>query len=360
MALEFRSLADFGSHGFDTLIDVRSPAEFSQDHIPGAINLPVLSNLERADVGRVYKQQSPFSARKICAALLAQNAARHLLGPLAQKDGGWRPLVCCWRGGQRSGAFAMVLQQVGWRAETVQGGYQSYRRLVSQAMHMATLPHGLLLLDGNTGTAKTELLHRLAERGEQIVDLEALAGHRGSVFGGTGQGQPTQKSFESALAAAFAGFDRNRRVWLEAESSKIGNILIPPSVWQAMKAAPRLAISAPIAARASYLVQAYGDITQDHQLLIEKLSILTPHQGHEQVAHWQSMVANGQMQMLAGELMQKHYDPAYARSRHQHGARALGQVTAAGLDDAGLSGATSALLDLANKLGKTGTPTEQD
>ena len=122
---------------------------------------------------------------------------------MADKPGGWQPLVYCWRGGQRSGSFASILSQIGWRAQTIEGGYRSYRRLVVQAMHEEALPHRLILLDGNTGTAKTELLALLAARGAQVVDLEHLAAHRGSLFGGVEQPQPSQKAFEGALARAW-------------------------------------------------------------------------------------------------------------------------------------------------------------
>ena len=118
MAFELTSLGDPGA-GFDTIIDVRSPAEFAEDHVPGAINLPVLSDEERARVGTIYVQDSPLKVRKIGAALVARNAAIHIEGPLADMDGGWQPLVYCWRGGQRSGSFASILSQIGWRAEVV-------------------------------------------------------------------------------------------------------------------------------------------------------------------------------------------------------------------------------------------------
>ena len=171
MPLKLTTLKQVFQAPFDTVIDVRSPAEFAEDHIPGAISLPALGNEERARVGTIYTQDTPFKARKIGAALVARNVAAHLDGPLADKPGGWQPLVYCWRGGQRSGSFASILSQIGWRAQTIEGGYRSYRRLVVQAMHEEALPHRLILLDGNTGTAKTEL-------------LALLAAHRGSLFGG--------------------------------------------------------------------------------------------------------------------------------------------------------------------------------
>ena len=178
MALSFETLRDLLDHGYDTVIDVRSPAEYAEDHIPGAINLPVLDNEERARVGTIYKQQSPFLARKLGAALVFRNAAAHVEGPLAHHDGAWRPLVYCWRGGQRSGSMTWMLQQIGWRAEVIAGGYRTYRRLVHDILYDTPLPHRLILLDGYTGTAKTEILHHLAGLGTQVLDLEGLAEQR--------------------------------------------------------------------------------------------------------------------------------------------------------------------------------------
>ncbi|MDX5403175.1 MAG: tRNA 2-selenouridine(34) synthase MnmH, partial [Rhodobacterales bacterium] len=183
MALKLTSLAALAALPFDEIIDVRAPSEYAEDHIPGAINLPVLSDDERAIVGTIYVQQDRFLARKTGAALVARNAAAHLEGPLADKDGGWRPLIYCWRGGQRSGSFASILAQVGWRVDLIEGGYKSYRRLVVGALYDDPLPHRLILLDGGTGTAKTRLLARLAEAGAQVIDLEAMAAHRGSLLG---------------------------------------------------------------------------------------------------------------------------------------------------------------------------------
>ena len=215
MALRFSSLSDLLDHGFDDVIDVRSPAEFAEDHIPGALNLPALSDAERARVGTIYKQVSPFDARKVGAALVARNVAAHLDGPLADRTGGWRPLVHCWRGGQRSGSVATILKAVGWRADTIEGGYQSWRRLVHAALYDTDLPCPVVLLDGNTGTAKTALLPLLAARGVQVIDLEGLAGHRGSRLGATGA-QPSQKAFESALAVALARLDRRTPLVVQA------------------------------------------------------------------------------------------------------------------------------------------------
>ncbi|MGR3291683.1 MAG: tRNA 2-selenouridine(34) synthase MnmH [Paracoccaceae bacterium] len=349
MGYAVHSLDDLLSHPFDSVIDVRSPAEFALDHLPGAINLPVLNDAERVRVGTIYVQDNAFSAKKIGAALVARNAARHLDGPLANKDGSWQPLVYCWRGGQRSGSFATILSQVGWRVQVLEGGYKTYRRLVSRAMYDAPLAHRLIILDGNTGTAKTELLQLLRDRGQQVIDLEGLAAHRGSVFGAVERPQPSQKSFEAALAVAFAGFDTARPVLLEAESSKIGKLIIPPSVWKAMNAASRLTISASIDDRATYLTRTYHDIVQDRAALRDRLDILIPHQGRERVEAWQTLADQGQMKTLATELMQSHYDPSYARSRARRQECVIATIEAKSLSSAGLAQIGDRLLTLIAK-----------
>lgn len=301
--------------GFDEIIDVRSPAEFATDHLPGAVNLPVLDDAERARVGTIYVQEDPFRARKIGAALVARNAARHIENHLADRDGSYRPLVYCWRGGLRSGAFATILSQIGWRAETLAGGYAAYRRLIVRLLYGAPLGFRLLLLDGNTGTAKTALLGRLGAAGHQVLDLEGLTNHRGSIFGALPGGQPTQKAFESRLAARLAAFDPGRPLLAEAESSRLGRITLPPALWSAIRSAPRIEIAAPVAERARYLVRTYGDAVGDTEALERTLSDLTRFHGRETVAEWQALAREGALEKLAAELVTRHYDPGYARQR---------------------------------------------
>ncbi|MDP5328016.1 MAG: tRNA 2-selenouridine(34) synthase MnmH [Paracoccaceae bacterium] len=322
MALSLMSLRDLPGLGFDTIIDVRAPLEYAEDHVPGAINLPVLSDAERAHVGTIYKQQSPFLARKVGAALVARNAAAHLEGPLCDKSGGWRPLVYCWRGGQRSGSFASILTQVGWRVDLIAGGYKHYRHLVVRALYDDPVPSPVVVLDGNTGTAKTALLAALSDRGVQVLDLEGLANHRGSLFGGRQGGQPSQKAFEGALAQVLAGLDPNRPVVVEAESSKVGNRNLPPRLWAAMCAAPRVVIRAPLAARAAYLAQAYQDIIADPLELDTILAKLSPLHAAKVIAEWRVMAAEGAYVALAHDLMARHYDPRYSCQRDRVGAHA--------------------------------------
>lgn len=335
MPQEFQTLAQLLSHGFDTVIDVRSPAEFAEDHIPGAINLPAMSNEERAIVGTIYKQVSPFEAKKKGAAILARNTARHLDESLSHHDGAWRPLVYCWRGGQRSGSVTIILKQIGWRADTIAGGYQTFRRLVYAAMYEADVPHRFILLDGNTGSAKTEVLNRLPDLGLQILDLEGLARHRGSMLGAMAGGQPSQKAFETALACALAQMDPARPVVVEAESSKIGKLIVPPSVWKAMCTAPRIDISVPLEARVTFLNAAYRDIIDDPERLKARLQPLRFHRSHAVVDQWEAMIAEQDHHGLARSLILDHYDPAYEKSRSVHAPQVIATVRGSTLDTAG-------------------------
>jgi len=331
MALTFQTLSDFLAHGHDSVIDVRSPAEYAEDHVPGAINLPVLDNDERAEVGTIYVQDSPFRARKIGAAMVFRNAANHIEHSLSHHEGGWRPLVYCWRGGQRSGSFTWMLSQIGWRAEVVQGGYQSYRRLVNAALYQVPLSHDLVLLDGLTGTAKTEILLEVGRLGGQVLDLEGLARHRGSLLGEIPGGQPSQKAFESDIACALTRMDPARPVLVEAEASKIGARILPPSLWAAMKTAPRIDLEVPFEARCRYLVEAYDDILSDGARLRAQLDPLREHRSHAVVDAWGALIETGDKQGLTGRLMADHYDPAYRKARARYDVTNLGLVALSGL-----------------------------
>ena len=335
MPITLTSLADIATLGFDTIIDVRSPSEWVDDHVPGAISLPVLDDAERARVGTIYKQVSPFTARKLGAALVARNAALHLEGALADMPGGWKPLVYCWRGGQRSGSFATILFQIGWRVDTLAGGYKAYRALVVQAMYDTPFPARVILIDGNTGSGKTALLPRLAAQGMQVIDLEGLARHRGSLFGGMAGGQPSQRAFEGALAMAVAALDPARPVVVEAESAKIGDVRVPPALWKAMQGAPRIEIAAPAAARVAHLLVAYPDMVGDVDrvdAILDSLKALHP---AEVIAAWRAAAATGDFATMATGLMMRHYDPRYARHRARS-APPVAVIHAEALDDAGL------------------------
>ncbi|MGS4944394.1 tRNA 2-selenouridine(34) synthase MnmH [Meridianimarinicoccus sp. RP-17] len=343
MQFQLSALSDLFDAGFDDLIDARSPAEYAEDRLPGAISLPVLDNDERAQVGTIYVQQSRFGARRLGAAQVLRNIADHLDGPLADRPGGWRPLVYCWRGGQRSGTFGWLMREIGWPAQTLAGGYRSYRRLVVQAMYDTPLPHRLVVLTGMTCTAKTVLLHKLAGAGMQVLDLEGIGRHRGSIFGAMADPQPSQRAFEGEIALALARFDSAKPVVVEAESSKVGDLIVPPVLWAAMCAAPRVEVTAPLAARAAHFPQAYPDLVGDPARFAALVGQLHRLHGRAQVARWQEMIAEGDMPGVAAELMTTHYDPRYGKSQARFADRVVARQVFDRLDDAALDAGLPAL-----------------
>ncbi len=335
MGFSFSTLDELFTHQFDDVIDVRSPSEFAEDHLPGAINLPVLDDDERTQVGTMYVQDCPFKARKLGAALVSANASRHLLGPLANKDGRWKPLIYCWRGGQRSGSFGSILSQIGWRVEVLEGGYRSYRRLVVSQLHDTTFEGRVVLLDGNTGTAKTDILKACSKLGLQTLDLEGLARHRGSIFGARSGSQPSQKQFESEVARELAKFDLKRPIVIEAESSKVGERLVPPALWRAMCEAPRIRIEAPVSARADYLVRTYPELVEDTAELKRLIAKLSPFYAKERLADWFQHVDERRFADLAEALIGCHYDPRYRKSGHTY----VQSITLDALDGGAISAA---------------------
>ena len=303
---------------FDAIIDVRSPSEFAADHLPGAINLPVLDDAERAEVGTIYTQESRFKARRVGAAHVARNVARHLETALAGKPSNFHPLIYCWRGGMRSNAMATILSQVGWRCGVLEGGYKTWRRAVTADLRDSDAPLPVILLDGQTGTAKSDILRAAANEGVQILDLEALANHRGSVFGGYDDDpQPEQKYFETLIFDHLRRFDPAKPILVEAESNRIGRCEIPKRLWTAMQAAPRITITAPVPVRAEYLLTAYPDITGDKTAALSALERLKPFHSKETLNDWRARAETAQWRDLASDLMRAHYDPAYERSRQR-------------------------------------------
>lgn len=304
---------------FDEIIDVRSEAEFAEDHIPGAINCPVLDDAERAHVGTIYKQVSPFEAKKIGAALVARNIARHIEESLMQRPRDWKPLIYCWRGGTRSAALAAVLQQIGWRANRLEGGYKTYRRAVID--ELAALPQHFnwRVICGLTGSGKSRLLRALALRGEQVIDLEALASHRGSVLGNLpDEPQPSQKMFESMVWNALHRLDRARPVFVESESKKIGNLRTPEALIAAMWASECVRLDAATALRVPMLMQEYDHFVRDPATLGTQLDCLVALHGRERIDAWKGMARTGDQDTLVRELLELHYDPAYMRSILSH------------------------------------------
>ena len=301
---------------FDAIIDVRSPAEFTDDHLPGAISLPVLSNDERAIVGTIYKQESPFRANRVGGAIVARNIAHHLETALADMPKSWRPLVYCWRGGMRSNAMATILSSVGWPTGVVKGGYKTWRREVVAGLEQEEVLFPVRLIDGQTGTGKTALLHAIAEAGGQVIDLEALANHRGSAFGDFGEdAQPAQRIFETEIWDRLRQFDPEEPIFVEAESGLVGRRRVPRRLWLSMLAAPRVEVHMPLAARTDFLLEAYTDIISDATRLEAAIDKLKGLQSKETIAEWKALAAEGAFAELAARLIEQHYDPLYARSR---------------------------------------------
>lgn len=331
---------------YDDIIDVRTPAEFAEDHVPGAINLPALSDAERAEVGTIYVQDDRFKARRIGAAMVSRNVAAHLEGPLRDRDGAWRPLVYCWRGGQRSGSVATIFEQIGWRVGKLEGGYKAYRKLVSDRLYTAPLGLRIVLIDGGTGHGKTQLLDHLTSKGAQVVDLEGLANHRGSNFGGWPGGQPAQKMFESNLVQALTALDPARPVFLESESNAIGRVLLPPSLWAAMGTAEVIGLRAPLPARARFLMTTYPDLTADAELLRQRIETLRNYQSGQRIADWHGLAEAGEFAALAEGLIEHHYDPRYRRPEGSN-RRDIGVVEMTSVDDDALAQAADEVIALA-------------
>jgi len=300
---------------FDEVIDVRSPGEFEEDHIPGAVNLPVLDNEERARVGTIYKQVSPFEAKRLGAALVSRNIARHLEGHLADKPKKYRPLVYCWRGGSRSGSITHVLRSIGWQAAQLEGGYKTYRAAVLADLDRLPGQLHFTVVCGPTGVGKSRFLRALKELGGQVLDLEALAAHMGSVLGAyPEQEQPSQKYFESLVWDALRRFGADRPVYVESESKRIGNLHTPEILLRSMRASKCLNLEAPAAVRVALLKEEYAHFLADPGRLNEQLDRLVALRGGDVVAGWKQLAEAGRWDDLVGELLELHYDPAYRRS----------------------------------------------
>ena len=309
-----------GLTGFDAVIDARSPSEFAEDHLPGALNWPVLDDDQRRVVGTLYVQCSALEARKVGAAMAARNIASHLEQWIADKPRDWQPLVYCWRGGQRSGALAWFLDQIGFRTTKLAGGYKGFRGVVRDALTSLPKQFDLRVVAGRTGSGKTRLLQALRAEGAQVLDLEGLACHRGSVLGGLPhQPQPSQKAFDTQLWLALGQFDPQRPVFVESESKKIGALQVPAALVDHMHAHGQvLRVDMPDPARVQLLLQEYGFFADDADRFCSLLDGLIALRGRETVQRWQAMARAGQWAEVFGTMMLEHYDPLYNRSMERN------------------------------------------
>jgi tRNA 2-selenouridine synthase len=300
---------------FDAIVDARSESEYALDRLPGAVNWPTLSDAERAAVGTAYKQASPFTARKRGAILAARNIAAHVERHVLELPREWSPLVYCWRGGQRSGSLGLVLGQIGFRVHVLEGGYQAFRRAVVAALETLPGAHAFVIVCGTTGTGKSLLLRALAARGEQVLDLEALANHRGSVLGLVpGEAQPAQKAFDTAVWDALRRLDPARPVFVESESAKIGDVRVPPALLARVRAAPCVWLELPVEARVALLMREYHFFVRDVDAFCARLDALRVLRGHEVVNGWQEAARAGRIESVVRDLLVAHYDPIYLQS----------------------------------------------
>jgi tRNA 2-selenouridine synthase len=302
------------------VIDARSPGEFALDHLPDAQNWPVLDDAERALVGTEYKQVSALEARKQGAALVARRVADLLDRHLADKPRDWMPLVYCWRGGQRSGTLAWFLDQIGFRVTLLQGGYKAFRAAVRD--ELAELPQRFEfeVVGGRTGSGKSRLLQALKAQGAQVLDLEDIACHRGSVLGALpGVPQPSQKQFELRIWQTLRGFDPQRPVFVESESRKIGQLQVPEGLILRMRSHGRLLlVDMPLDQRVALLLEDYAHFFARVEDFCALLQTMVELRGHERVADWQRMARQGRWAEVFAALVTEHYDPLYARSMGQN------------------------------------------
>ena len=300
---------------YDSIIDVRSESEYALDHIPGAINCPVLNNAQRIEVGTLYKQTSSFDAKKLGAALVAQNIAHHLEHHFRDHSRDWKPLIYCWRGGNRSGAMAHILAKIGWPVHQLDGGYKEYRRFITQQIDQQAQTLSFQVICGPTGSGKSRLLQTLAAQGAQVLDLEKLAAHRGSVLGNLpAESQPTQKMFESRIWETLRHFLADRPVYVESESKKIGNCRVPELLMEKMRASPCIALELSSESRVQLLMEDYAHFVQQPHLLSLQLDHLITLHGREKIKRWHGLAESGDLTNLVHELLAEHYDPAYLRS----------------------------------------------
>jgi tRNA 2-selenouridine synthase len=299
---------------YDLIIDARSPREFEEDHIPGAINLPVVNNEEFAEVGKLHRTD-PLAAYQVGACYSLRNVARHIEQCVAQYPGKSKVLVYCFRGGKRSKVWFDVLDTIGYRVEKLKGGWKTYRRWVNEQLLTAPGNYRYIVISGPTGCGKTRLLTALHEAGAQVFDLEGIAVHRGSIIGAVpGKPQPTQKMFDSRLLRQLAQFDPARPVWVEAESKKIGQVQLPEALLAQMRRGLTITVDATMPQRVQLLREDYSHFEQDPAALIERLSHLRQLIGGQELEAWKMLADNRQVPELFERLMRNHYDPSYRRS----------------------------------------------
>jgi tRNA 2-selenouridine synthase len=300
---------------FDATIDARTEAEHALDHVPGALNWPTLNNQERIDIGTMYKQVNAFEAKKRGAALAARNIAAHIERHVIALPRDWKPLVYCWRGGNRSGSLATILGAIGFQVTLIEGGYKAWRAELVKDLDRLPTRLTYRVVCGPTGSGKTRLLHALRAQGAQVLDLEALACHRSSVLGHIpDQAQPSQKRFDSLIWSHLREMDPTRSVYVECESKKVGNLRVPDALINAMRASPCIDVRLPDEARVALLLEDYAYFVKDRAHFIDRLRALTDIRGKAVVEQWSQAVLDGHTPEVVQALLREHYDPVYQQS----------------------------------------------
>jgi tRNA 2-selenouridine synthase len=311
------ALAQLGS--FSTIIDARSESEYALDRLPAAANWPTLNDHQREEVGTEYVQISAFDARKRGAVMAARNIAQHIETHCADKPKNWKPLIYCWRGGQRSGSLSLVLSQIGFDVHIIDGGYKAFRAvMVADIARLATM-FNYRVICGPTGSGKTRLLTSLAAAGAQVLDLEALAEHRSSVLGLIpGQPQPSQKQFDTRIWNALRQLDPGKVVWAESESKKVGNVSVPDALMTALRASACARLELPIEERVKLLMEDYDFFVKDPAFFCARLDVLKDLRGAAIIDDWKARVHAGKVEGVVRELLELHYDPGYATSTRRN------------------------------------------
>ena len=346
MKIKHKKIKKWENKTFDTIIDVRSPLEYEEDHIIGSINCPVLNDQERIIVGTIYKKESTFKAKIIGSSLTARNIAKHIEEKFINQQGSWQPLVYCWRGGQRSKAFSIILSEVGWRTCQLEGGYKKYRNEVINFLNRIGSKLKIILISGKTGSAKTKILQNIKLQGGQILDLENLANHKGSLLGKIpGLKQPSQKLFESKLYHQIKQLDLRKNVYIEAESSKIGNIHIPKTIWAKMIVSPRIEIEADLELRSSFLLKDYRYMCENPELIKPIIYGLKNRLSKKLINDWLELIIKKLWLDLTKSFLQNHYDPSYSSNTIKNDRKVIKKIQAKSFSKQEISEITKLILN---------------
>ncbi len=299
----------------DEIIDVRTKAEYEEDHIPCAINLPVLLQKERDIVGKIYKKENGFNAKKLGASFISKNISKIIKKKFYNKPGSWKPLIYCWRGGQRSKSIAIVLSEIGWQVRVLKGGYKTYRASINNELNKITKNSKFMVLKGPTGCAKTKILKKLNSIGVSSIDLEGIALHKGSLLGNIPKfNQPSQKLFESRLYFQLKSIKNRKLIFIESESSKIGNLYLPQILLNKIKNSPAIEISADLNARIMYLINDYKNYLVQDNSFIKLFKYADSKIGKQKVDKWRNYYKKKDWYNLAYYLITEYYDPLYAHN----------------------------------------------